>query len=139
MILLVSCPHHGCDAAQSENSGFDRKIRGQHLLCRAEFHSHKECRSTIMIAQRTKDEQFILSTSMTYLVDRQDSRMDHCRPFCMTFTLQHKYLESSLRPCNHSPQLTFQMRRQAQIVLTCYISYEVFRVQPIIQGKGSHQ
>ncbi|OJA10745.1 hypothetical protein AZE42_07268 [Rhizopogon vesiculosus] len=32
---------------------------GQHLLCRTEFHGHKECRSTIMIARRTKDEQFI--------------------------------------------------------------------------------
>ncbi|KAG1848301.1 CPSF A subunit region-domain-containing protein [Suillus subalutaceus] len=32
---------------------------GQHLLCHTEFHSHKECRSTITIARRTKDEQLI--------------------------------------------------------------------------------
>ncbi|KAH7925063.1 hypothetical protein BV22DRAFT_1119797 [Leucogyrophana mollusca] len=32
---------------------------GQHLLCRTEFHGHKECQSSVLIARRTKDEQVI--------------------------------------------------------------------------------
>ncbi|EGO29249.1 hypothetical protein SERLADRAFT_445076 [Serpula lacrymans var. lacrymans S7.9] len=32
---------------------------GQHLLCRTEFHNHSECRSSLVIARRTKEESVL--------------------------------------------------------------------------------